>query len=35
LGDRKLKDRIVKNSVKTIKEFSIDKWGKEYLNVLE
>ncbi len=34
LEDKKLKDGIIKNSIKTIKKLSIEKWAKEYLNAL-
>jgi glycosyltransferase involved in cell wall biosynthesis len=31
LKDRKLKERIIKNGIQTIKDISIDNWGKNYL----
>jgi glycosyltransferase involved in cell wall biosynthesis len=35
LNDKKEKNRIIKNSIKTIKEFSLEKWGEKYLNILK
>ncbi len=34
LKDRKLKERIIKNGIQTIKDISIDNWGKNYLKIL-
>jgi glycosyltransferase involved in cell wall biosynthesis len=34
LNDKKKKQEIIKNSIKTIKEFSLEKWGERYLNML-
>jgi glycosyltransferase involved in cell wall biosynthesis len=34
LGDKNKKENIIKNSVKTVKEFSLKKWGRKYLEVL-
>src|SRR3990172_7749628 len=34
LESRKKKDRIIKDSLKTIKEISLEKWGEKYLNAL-
>jgi len=34
LNKKKKKQEIIKNSIKTIKNISLDKWGKEYINVL-
>lgn len=35
LKDKKNKDNIIKNSIKTIKEFSLEKWGERYLKILK
>lgn len=35
LKNKPLKERIIKNSMKTIKELSLEKWGKEYIKVLK
>ncbi len=34
LKDKKIKEKIIKNSIKTIKEISLEIWGKRYLNIL-
>lgn len=34
LGNRKEKEKIIENSMKTIKEISLEKWGKKYLKIL-
>lgn len=34
LKDRKLKEKIIKNEIRTIKELSLEKWGEEYLKIL-
>ena len=34
LKNKRKKERIIKNSLKTIKEISIEKWGEKYLNAL-
>ena len=34
LEDKKKKEKIIKNSMKTIKEISLEKWGRKYLGVL-
>lgn len=34
LGDKKEKEKIIKNSIKTIKELSLEKWGEKYLKEL-
>jgi glycosyltransferase involved in cell wall biosynthesis len=34
LGDKEKKSVIIKNSIKTIKELSLEKWGEKYLNIL-
>ena len=34
LKNKKKKSEIIKNSIKTIKEFSLEKWGKKYLDIL-
>jgi hypothetical protein len=28
-------ENIVKNSIRTIKEFSLEKWGKRYFDILK
>jgi glycosyltransferase involved in cell wall biosynthesis len=35
LKNRKKRDAIVKNSVNTIKDISLEKWGKDYLQILK
>jgi len=35
LNDKKSKNEIIKNSIKTIKELSLAKWGEKYLRVLK
>jgi glycosyltransferase involved in cell wall biosynthesis len=35
LIDKKKKKDIIKNSIKTIKELSLEKWGERYLNILK
>ena len=35
LKNKPLKERIIKNSMKTIKELSLEKWGKKYIKVLK
>ena len=35
LNNKKNKDNIIKNSIKTIKELSLEKWGEEYTNLLK
>jgi glycosyltransferase involved in cell wall biosynthesis len=35
LKDKKNKDKIIKNSIRTIKEFSLEKWGERYLDILK
>ena len=34
LKDRKLKEKIIKNEIRTIKELSLDNWGEEYIKIL-
>jgi len=34
LKDKKKKEEMIKNSIKTIKEISLETWGKKYLEVL-
>ncbi|MCK4553262.1 glycosyltransferase family 4 protein [Candidatus Pacearchaeota archaeon] len=34
LKDKKKKENIIKNSIKTIKEISLEKWGEKTMNVL-
>jgi glycosyltransferase involved in cell wall biosynthesis len=34
LNNKKKKEEIIKNSIKTIKEFSLKKWGEKYLKIL-
>jgi len=34
LEDNEKKEKIIKNSMKTIKRFSLEKWGRRYLDVL-
>jgi glycosyltransferase involved in cell wall biosynthesis len=34
LGDKKKKEKIIKNSIRTIKEISLEKWGEKYSEVL-
>jgi len=34
LEDKKKKEKIIKNAMETIKEISLEKWGKKYLEVL-
>jgi len=34
LKDRKLKEKIIKNEIRTIKELSLEKWGEEYIKIL-
>jgi glycosyltransferase involved in cell wall biosynthesis len=35
LKDKKNMENIVKNSIRTIKEFSLEKWGKRYFDILK
>jgi len=35
LKDKKKKENIIKNSIKTIKGLSLKKWGEKYLNILK
>ena len=35
LKDKKRKEEIIKNSIKTIKEFSLEKWGEKSINILK
>jgi len=35
LNNKKKKEEIIRNSIKTIKEFSLEKWGKRYMDVLK
>ncbi len=34
LKDKRKKDEIIKNSIKTAKELSLEKWGKKYVDIL-
>jgi len=35
LNNKNKKEEIIKNSIKTIKELSLEKWGKKYFNILK
>jgi len=34
-GDKKTRENIIKNSIKTINKISLEKWGRDYLNILK
>jgi len=34
LNNKKIKNKIIENSIKTINELSLEKWGKKYLKIL-
>jgi len=35
LKDKKEKEKIIKNSIKTVKKFSLEKWGEKYSKILK
>jgi glycosyltransferase involved in cell wall biosynthesis len=35
LKDKKNKEKIIKNSIRTVKEFSLEKWGRKYFYILK